>query len=221
MLSPSRRSHATTLTRRERVRRGPIASEHLLQLFDTDESLADSVSTFLAEGFAHGESLLVVATAPHWSAIRYEMLAKGVDVEAAIAQDQLRVLDAGEMLSRFMRRGEPNRPLFRQTVAALVAQLAARPGLLRIYGEMVEMLACEGNYRAASQLEELWNQLAMEHSLTLLCGYSAAHFAAPDAGSSLAIICCQHSRSICNDQDPLADFLLSKQHKPTGPAGAA
>ena len=199
-----------TVTRRERVRRGHIASEHLLQLFDTEESLANSVSAFLVEGFHKGETLLVVATPPHWMAIRQALLERDLEVDAAIARKELRVLDAIEALSRFMRRGEPNRALFRQTVAALVAELATTAGL-RIYGEMVEVLACEGNYDAASQLEELWNQLSAEQSFTLLCGYSAPHFAAPDAGASLAKICSHHSRFTCDPHDALANFLLSRQ----------
>jgi hypothetical protein len=100
----------------------------------------------------------------------------------------------------------------------LVAERAVAP--LRIYGEMVEVLACEGNYNGASQLEELWNELSLEHSFTLLCGYSAAHFAGPDAGSALAIICCQHSRSFCERHDPLAQFLLSRQTDSSGAAPA-
>ena len=208
MLPDSSRPVSTRLNRRERVRRGPVASEHLLQLFDTEESLATSVAAFLAEGWQQGERLLVVATARHWNAIREAMRGNGVDPDAMGAR--LTVLDALEVLSRFIRRGEPNRALFRQTVGALVAESAGPPGL-RIYGEMVEVLAREGNYRGAAQLEELWNQLSTEHSFTLLCGYSAAHFAAPDAGASLAIICCQHSRSISERHDTLASFLLSRQ----------
>jgi hypothetical protein len=209
MIPPNRRVQATTFTRRERVRRGTVASEHLLQLFDTAESLSTSVSAFLAEGFAKSERMLVAATAVNWAAIRLALTGRGLDVDGATVRGQLIVLDAVAMLSRFMRRGEPNHTFFQQTVGTLVAQLAVEPGL-RIYGEMVEVLACEGNYKGASQLEELWNQLSLEHSFTLLCGYSAAHFAGPDAGSSLGIICCQHSRSLCERQDVLSRFLLSK-----------
>jgi hypothetical protein len=211
------RFHGRAFTRPERGRRAHIASEHLLQLFDTEESLANSVSAFLVEGFRKGETLLVVATASHWTTIREGLVERELDVDASLHRGQLRVLDAVAALSRFMRRGEPNRALFRQTVGALVAELATPAGL-RIYGEMVEVLACEGNYGGVSQLEDLWNQLSAEHSFTLLCGYSAPHFAAPDAGASLAKICFQHSRASCEPHDALASFLLSKQ---PGGAGRA
>jgi len=212
MTTPSRRTPETTFTRRERVRRGTVASEHLLQLFDTAESLATSVATFIAEALAKHERALIVATGPHWSAIREQLAARNVDTDGAIASGEVITLDAVQLLSRFMRRGEPNRALFQETVGALVADLAAVPGL-RIYGEMVEVLACEGNYKAAAHLEDLWNHLSLEHSFTLLCGYSAAHFAGPDAGSSLGLICCQHSRSICEPHDALSHFLLSRHHQ--------
>jgi hypothetical protein len=154
--------------------------------------------------------LLVVATPQHWEAIAQEFSRLGRDPEAARAEGRLTVLDANEMLSRFMRRGEPQRALFAQTVASTVIGLVNQAANgLRIYGEMVELLAQDRNYSGAAQLERLWNELASECSFTLLCGYSAAHFAGPDAGATLSIICCEHSRLFSSSADPLGHFLVA------------
>jgi hypothetical protein len=184
-------------------------TDHVLQLFDTDESLAQSVAAFLAEGDVQGETLLVACTEPHWQAIISAFSSTGCDPLMASGEGRLTVLDAGELLSRFIRRGEPSRPLFDQSVGTLVRRLSAESnGRLRIYGEMVELFAQEGNYAAAERLEQFWNELAATAAFRLLCGYSAAHFAAPDAGSALTAICSQHSKCVTQGQDPLAEFLL-------------
>ena len=44
---------------KETIVHGRITTEHLVQLFDGTDSLADAVSEFLREGFLAGDTLLV------------------------------------------------------------------------------------------------------------------------------------------------------------------
>lgn len=209
MLPRSRQTRQISLDGGDATRPLHDKSDHILQLFDTNESLAETVAAFLAEGDVLGESLLVVCTEPHWHAIVEAMRTIGCDPIIASGEGRLTVLDAANLLSRFMRRGEPSRALFEQSVGTLVRRLSAESGgRLRIYGEMVELPAQEGNYAAAEHLEQRWNELGATTPFRLLCGYSAAHFAAPDAGSALAAICAQHTKLVTQSQDPLAEFLL-------------
>jgi hypothetical protein len=195
---------------------------HVLQLFDTEESLAETVAAFIVEGDADGEMLLVVATQPHWDDIATVLDGRGWDPRGAINEGRLIVLDAEDMLHRFTRRGQPNRGLFEQSVGTMIRRLSAESrGALRIYGEMVELLAQDSNYVAAEQLEQLWNDLAATTPFTLLCGYAAAHFAGPDAGSALTTICRQHSKSVSHRSDPLADFLLRTERARDKSAGTS
>jgi hypothetical protein len=183
-----------------------------MQLFDTRESLAVSVAAFLAEGFANQAWAIVVATPSHWASIEAELEALEVPTRRLETSGRLTVMDPEDLLRRFLRRGEPVRSLFAGTVGAAVRRLSrASGGRLRIYGEMVELLAEEGNYPAAIQLEELWNELAAQTSFSLLCGYSAAHFAGPDAGSALADICRCHTHATAHGIDPLGEFLLARR----------
>jgi hypothetical protein len=190
-----------------------LPHHHLLQLFDTDESLTRSVAAFLCGGDEKGHTLLVVATRKHWNGIVSRLRGPG---NTRASQTATRVIfwDAEGTLERFMRRGEPDRALFVRCVARVVLRLAREtPTGLRIYGEMVDLLAREGNYSGAAQLEHLWNELGKRCLFTLLCGYSAAHFASPDAGSALAAICCEHSHSSSRQSDPLGRFLLDSELK--------
>jgi hypothetical protein len=64
-----------------------------------------------------------------------------------------------------------------------------------VYGEIVELLAAREDFAGAVALEELWNGLARRYPFTLLCGYSAAHFADPTRAGALEAICATHTPS--------------------------
>jgi hypothetical protein len=114
-------------------------------------------------------------------------------------------------LKGFLRRDTPDRALFNATVGALVTELAGSGRPARIYGEMVDVLAAQGAYAAACELEELWNALGTRHPFTLLCGYRAAHFGDPRKADGLRRICAAHSELLSNPSDVLGSFLLRAQ----------
>jgi hypothetical protein len=119
------------------------------------------------------------------------------------------VIDAHTALHAFMRNGAPNPVLLENTIGHTLEHICrGARARARIYGEMVNILAEEGNYRGAEELEDLWNQLGARCSFSLLCGYDSAHFAAPDAGDALRHICSRHTRVLQNSADLLADWLL-------------
>ena len=124
-------------------------------------------------------------------------------------ETSLTVIDAASALAQFMRHGLADSPMFHKTIGALVRKLSGdAKGGFRIYGEMVELLAEEGNFHAAQRLEELWNELAVRYPFILLCGYSSAHFATRETRESLISICASHSHVHRHHADPLAEWLL-------------
>jgi MEDS: MEthanogen/methylotroph, DcmR Sensory domain len=203
--------HARSLvTRHEVVVRGQIASEHRVQLFDDAESLAGTVAAFLFEGWRLGEPLLVAARPAHWALISRDLAARGCAIEQTIGEERLVVLDAAATLATFLQNGHPLPDRFSATVARVVGDLSTRFGTrLRIYGEMVDILAAQGEFAAAHRLEQLWNQLATAYSVTLLCGYEAGHFGDPRSDSVLRDICEAHDHATAGPHDLLASWLLA------------
>jgi hypothetical protein len=131
----------------------------------------------------------------------------------------LTTLDANDMLALFMRDERPVRHLFRATIGARVAELAAAPpSPLRIYGEMVEVLAERGNFAGAHALEELWNELTTEQPFTLLCGYSSAHFGPEASTAALHAICRSHCTVQPLGTDPLGAWLAAAAQNCPPPA---
>jgi phosphatidylglycerophosphatase A len=196
-------------------------SEHSVQLFDSSKSMAESVASFLLAGFRRGEPLLVVATPEHRERITQKLEEAGVNVHQATMASRLVMLDAAQTVAKFMRQDLPNRIAFDEIVGTLVAQLANQ-GRLCIYGEMVDVLAARGLYKAAYQLEVFWSALAAREPFTLFCGYSSAHFGDPKTAAMLAKICETHHRVHRKKDDMLAEFLLERHDagRPRGSTGS-
>jgi len=196
------------MTFKETVVRGQVTSSHLVQLFDGPDSLATAVSSFVCEGLAQGDTVLVVSAAERWPSIASRLIELGVSATDCMANGQLVALNAEDLLQQFIKNQRPDPRLFEESVGATVRSLASRPAPLRIYGEMVDILAAKGEYRAAHELEELWNGLAERESFTLFCGYSAEHFGDPRTADSFRSICRAHSCLRLDPRDVLSSFLV-------------
>lgn len=195
---------------RERVVRGRVASEHLVYLFDEKRSLVETIGGHLCNGWRRGNRLLVVARPDNWTLLAAALAASGCSAEELAASGRLVVLDAVQTLASFTVGGEPDRAAFDSHVGALVRRLCGESttGLI-VYGEMVDLLAAEGNFIAAERLEVFWNELSAECSFTLLCGYASSHFGDARHARHLDRICSQHAAAGSRDTDLLASWLLT------------
>jgi hypothetical protein len=200
------------MTVRERVVRGTVASEHIVQFFDSDESRAECVAGFLADGIANGEPAIIVAKPLNWAATVQHLEGRGLPLQRAIDEGTIVVKDADDTLRRICRNGVPDASAFESVVGKTVAGLSRSGGRVRAYGEMVDMLAQNGELADAIRLEALWNRLGERTPFVLLCGYSAAHFVATTTHRALREICGAHSSVHRHPQDPLATWLLNSAH---------
>jgi hypothetical protein len=195
----------------QRIARRNASTEHIVQLFDTTDSLANVVSGFLHEGWQRGDHLLIVSKPAHWARTSERLERRGCPVTKAIEDGRLVVLDAATTLARITRLGMVDRQLFLEHVGALVGRLVAESTGVRVYGEMVELLAEEGDLHGAQLLERLCNELSERQPFTLLCGYSAAHFADLRALPALHAICEAHSRVQQHTSDLLGNWLIGRE----------
>ena len=184
------------------------APDHSLQLFDCRDSVADAVSAFIAEGVEAGDVVLVVMRRETWESTARRLRERGLDPAVAQASGGLTVLDAAATLDTFLVNGRIDQKLFEDSAGTLVWALASSDRRLRIYGEMVDVLASRGDFRIALQLEARWNDLRAETPFTLFCGYSAENFGNPKLSETLRLTCQAHSHIRTNPRDPLATFLL-------------
>jgi len=170
------------------------ASEHFVQFYEEDESLLDSLSSFIGTGLAAGDACVVVATMEHRKRLEERLKATGLDLNAAQARDEYIARDAGETLSLFMVDGLPAPECFTEVIGGIIERAAQNRRHVRIFGEMVALLWMEENQSAAIRLEELWNDLHHNpHHFSLFCSYPMHCFASETYGRQFAEICLQHS----------------------------
>lgn len=163
----------------DRVLADATAPDHIVQLYQDQDFLGRAVCRFGGAALAKGEGFLIAATLTHWNAWRARLEAQGVDVEAAQERGQMTVLDAEELLSRFMRDGMPDPPTFLGLAADIVGQARAggRYPRVRWWGEMVNVLWERGNVTASMKLEDLFDQyVAKKDGVAIACGFLMDNF---------------------------------------------
>ena len=123
--------------------------DHLVELYESETFLVESVRDYLTTALVAGDHAVVVATREHRELFSAALTAAGVDVLSAERTGRYVALDAAETLSTFMVEGKPDPRLFRDAVGALVERASRGRRRVRVYGEMVAILWAGGNAEAA------------------------------------------------------------------------
>lgn len=189
-----KRGDGTTAPRTDWTATGP--AEHFVQFYEADAFLLDAIGEFIGAGLHAGEVGIVIATAAHRADLAGRLTAAGLDVAQARASGRYVALDAAETLSRFMVDGMPDAARFAEVVGGVIAQSAATGRRVRAFGEMVALLAAEGNHAGVIRLEELWNDLQQSHTFALFCAYPMAGLSGSERAALLDDVCTTHSRVI-------------------------
>jgi hypothetical protein len=194
---------------------GEIAPcNHLVQIYENDDILLDSLEGFVETGFKAGESVIIIATDAHLKTLNKNLEAHGWDVQVLSATDQYIPMNAQQILAEFMVRGWPDQDLFMKLVKQLI--LRAR-GIderqVRAYGEMVAILWAQGHNGATVHLEYLWNKFCETESFCLFCAYPKSGFT-QSASDSLKHICTTHTKVIAgNIKSKKEVFYKTRENK--------
>jgi signal transduction histidine kinase len=175
-------------------RRETAVSEHVVQFHETDGYLAGAVADFIGEALSAGDAAIIVATAAHHGPIEARMEAAGVDLAGSRADGRYVLLDAADLLSRLMVEGTPDQGRFMDIIGRLVARAARGGRQVRVFGEMVALLAIDGQHTAAIRLEQLWNALGERYRFSLMCAYPIDRLSGEAPGALIERICAEHSR---------------------------
>jgi signal transduction histidine kinase len=194
-------SAAATATVGRRLSRSRHA--HRVQFYDQEDHLYEAVTAHLAAGLLNGEPVAIIATETHRRVFEGRLQRAGCEVAAAQQSGQLQMVDARAWLAGFMVEGMPSAELLRLEIGKLIEAAARfRPNVkLRVYGEMVDLLAQEGNATAALRLEQQWNELSQQQAVSLLCAYAMDSFREAADGGRLEQVCSCHT-----DVEPAESF---------------
>jgi len=166
--------------------------DHIVQLYEDEQTFLDTLEAFVMAGFRKNEGIIIIATPEHRSALALRLERNGIDVSAAASSGQYIVRDARACLARFMFDAWPAESRFHEMVEELIAKARENHPAVRAFGEMVALLWEEKLYRATMRLEHLWTQLCERESFPLFCAYPKASF---DAGDPAACREVQHTHT--------------------------
>jgi hypothetical protein len=146
---------------------------HGVFFYAEDHQLLTVLERYLLAGWDAGGVGLVIATPRHRAALRVRLAARGL--LDRLGDGRFVELDAAATLEQFVGPdGVPDPDRFARTVGAFVRDHAS-DGMLRGFGEMVDVLWAAGNGVGALELERLWSGLQDEVPFSLLCAYAEAH----------------------------------------------
>jgi hypothetical protein len=177
--------------------------DHIVQLYQDQRFLNRAVCRFAAGAIANGEGVILVPTAAHWAAFRPRLEAEGVSVQDAQDRGQLTVVDADELLPRFMKDAMPDAPVFLGLASDVIAKARgeARYPKVRWWGEMVNVLWEQGNVTASMSLEDQFDRLAKHHEIAIFCSFVMDNFNSEVHSSLLPRLGQNHSHLI-----PVEDY---------------
>lgn len=178
---------------------GEIApSDHVLQIYKSDNDFIDTLEGFVTSGFHANESVIIVATPQHLVALNERLRRQQWDLFSLTLQDQYIPLSAEDALGEFLIDGWPDENLFGHLVANLLLRARKHGRHVRAFGEMVALLWSRGYFEATAHLEKLWTRFCESEKFSLFCAYPS-HIFAGDSNESLTQICKCHSKMVSSD----------------------
>ena len=172
-------------------------SRHEAQFYSDGRELLDRLVPFVAAAMKRGDAAVIVATSSHQESVLKRLKSNGLDADAAIKEGKYVAVDAVGALSIFMVNGMPEPARFFRFVGGLIEESAnavktAYPRVA-VFGEWTSILCKKGQVDAAIRLEQLWNQLAINCEVDLLCGYEISSLCGEERDRDFKTICAEHS----------------------------
>jgi PAS domain S-box-containing protein len=158
-----------------------------------------------------GDTAVVVATPAHRAGLEAQLRGEGLEEFLVSSTSRLITRDADETLARLLVDDIPDAQRFQEVIGGLLQQASQSGGRVRVFGEMVALLAATDRVPAALQLEALWNELQREQSFALVCAYPFSVLSADRADGLAAEVCDTHDRALPGES--YADLLTDEERR--------
>jgi len=155
----------------------PQPCDHIVYPYTDENLVQQAVGLYASAGIRNGEAVILIMTSDHCGPIKLQLQMEGCNVAALERSGLLTCVTTEELLGKFMVDQTLDEDLFRSTISGLIDGARSsnrRPRKVRVFGEMVSQLRGE-NLTATTRLEELWNEVISQHSVSLLCTYALHH----------------------------------------------
>lgn len=175
----------------------PEPGSHIVQFYKEESFLTLAVVKYFVQAFSDGCTVVSVATKAHQELFEKGMKKAGVDLKIQVESHRYIALDAEETLAQIMLDGTPDKTRFNEMVSPYLQERSkANKPVLRIYGEMVDLLWRKGNHSQALLLEQFWADLGKERAFCLFFAYQIKTSADLKKGMGLDRVCSAHTHVI-------------------------
>jgi hypothetical protein len=151
----------------------PQNAQHLVQFYEDESFIIDTISFLAAQTLVSGDSSVIVATEPRLNRIGERIATCGLNLNVLQTLGRYVAVEATEALAQFMIGAQPDEKKFDELIGGILrgAESNSEHGFVFVFGEMVELLCGAKKPAAAVHLEKFWNALAARHHFSLYCAY--------------------------------------------------
>jgi DNA-binding NarL/FixJ family response regulator len=169
---------------------------HAVQFHNNDRFFLDELSQFVGGTLRSGEPVVLVTDETTRVGVAERLEARGFDVESLAARGQYSAQDSAEGLAQVMRDGRVERDCLAAIIDGLErsrAALVEEPqGRLTMVGDIAMPLCRSGNFEAAIEIEQIWNELTRTLPFFTLCLYPVECFQHESLRKQFAGVCSEH-----------------------------
>jgi len=170
---------------------------HELLMFSDDTVLLDSFTRFIAAALKADNAAIALVTKSHQETLCARLKAESVDIDGAIQQGTLILLDVADTLAKLLVDDLPDPVRFFEDFSGLIkaASKAAKAAHPRVAfcGECLGRLWAEGKTDAAIRLEQGCDELVKTHEVDILCAYPLRSFHGEEDEHVFQSICAEHA----------------------------
>jgi len=167
---------------------------HAVQFHMNDDNFVDEAARFAGGILRSGEPIVIIGSPETRNGIAQRLSDDGTDVRSMVDDGRYVEFDVRESLLQFMRGGRPDDTCIDNMVADLERDRATRwpQSRLTLFGELVSTLYREGNFEAALELEQIWENRTRNLPFFTVCHYSADCFHDPKGREFFPKVCAEH-----------------------------
>jgi hypothetical protein len=173
------------------------SSRHTVQFHSNDSQALDEISQLVAATLGSGEQVVIITSEETRAGVAQWLHWRQIDLAMLTEQGQYVAQDSALALSYMMPDGRLDKERVAEMAHRLdLWRLAATnrpPGRLTIVGDMGAVLCRNGDFEAALELEQVWNDVTCSLPFFTVCSYPFDCFGNPDALNLLSSVCAAHS----------------------------
>jgi DNA-binding NarL/FixJ family response regulator len=181
----------------ERIARGDgLASHrHDVVFCSSDADLIGAFSRFIAGQLREGNAVVAAVTQAHERSLQSTLEALHVDVALAIRQQRYHPVNVSELIAKATVSGRPDPLRYLDAAGDLLTDVTRRAtdqhARVATCGEGTSIFWAHGDVEAAIQLEHLWDEIAMNRQMDILCAYPLA--VREESVPAIRRVCAEHT----------------------------